>query len=233
MRCHRILCGAAVHDRYICEPLRVGQVPTCSHQPREQQHRCAPIWTGSAHRTIVSRTYGEVTHGLAGQTTRSTVVPTTGLDVCRDPGARAQQLGRELAVLAEQLDEDLVMERRHGITSSELGDQVGGGIDVAERGGLEQAAGVDVVLAEQVCDGAGDLDQTIDAARGEGAAPLDEVGEGALAEAVEPARRAQDGAGHLGVAAQPPGAEPGELAIAGGGDAGADRRRGLAGLGVA
>src|SRR5207302_11419998 len=82
-------------------------------------------------------------------------------------------------------------------------------------GDLEQAAGVDVVLAQQICDGAGDLDQPIDAAGGDGAAALDQLGEGALAQAVELAGGAQDGDRHLGVAAQVPRPEPGELAVAG------------------
>lgn len=34
----------------------------------------------------------------------------------RDPGAGPQLLEGELAVAAEQLDEDLVVERQHGIT---------------------------------------------------------------------------------------------------------------------
>ena len=71
------------------------------------------------------------------------------------------------------------------MASRRLGHEVGAGIDVAERGGLEQAAGVDVVLAEQVGHGAGDLDQPVDAAGGDGAAALDQLGEGAFAEAVE------------------------------------------------
>src|SRR4051812_8452820 len=115
----------------------------------------------------------------------------------------------------------------------ELGPEVGERIDVAKPGGLEQAAGVDVVLAEQIGDGAGDLDQAVDRASGDGAAPLDQLGEGTLAEAVELAGSAQDGAGHLGVAAQAPRPEPGELAVAGGDDAGADLGGGLAGLGAA
>src|SRR4051812_4003572 len=115
----------------------------------------------------------------------------------------------------------------------ELGPEVGERIDVAKPGGLEQAAGVDVVLAEQICDGAGDLDQAVDRARGDGAAPLDQLGEGALAQAVQLAGGAQDRAGHLGVAAQVPRPEPGELAVARGGDAGADLGRRLAGLDAA
>lgn len=41
---------------------------------------------------------------------------------------------------------------------------VGERVDLAERGGLQQAVGVDVVLADEVGDGAGDLAQSIDAA---------------------------------------------------------------------
>jgi len=63
------------------------------------------------------------------------------------------------------------------LQSGDVGDEVGGGVDVAVGGGFEEAAGVDVVLAEQVGDGAGDLDEAIDAAGGERAALLDEVGE--------------------------------------------------------
>src|ERR1043165_7294055 len=75
--------------------------------------------------------------------------------------------------------------------SRDLRDEIGPGVDVAECGGLEQAAGVDVVLAHEVGDGPSDLDEAIDASRGERAAVLDEIGEGALAHAVEPAGRAQ------------------------------------------
>src|SRR6185369_7796009 len=118
----------------------------------------------------------------------------------------------------------------HSHDVRDVGDEVGGGVDVAVGGGFEEAASVDVVLAEEVGDGAGDLDEAIDAAGGERAALLDEIGEGALAEAVELTGRALDGAGHLGVAAQAPGAQAGELAVAGGDDAGADRGGGLAGV---
>src|SRR5262249_23671446 len=84
-------------------------------------------------------------------------------------------------------------DRTGGPRSRDLRDEIGGGSDAAERGRLEQTAGVDVVLAHQIGDGARDLDQAIDAARGERAAVLDEVGEGALADTVEPAGRAQHG----------------------------------------
>jgi hypothetical protein len=54
-----------------------------------------------------------------------------------------------------------VVTRRAGRTrprSYDLGDEVAGGVDVAKRRGFEQAAGVDVVLAEQIGDNrAGDL----------------------------------------------------------------------------
>jgi hypothetical protein len=36
--------------------------------------------------------------------------------VDRDPGTGPEQLGGQLAVAAEQLNEDLVAERQHGIT---------------------------------------------------------------------------------------------------------------------
>src|SRR5512144_2882843 len=85
------------------------------------------------------------------------------------------------------------------------------------------------ILAEQVGDRAGDLDEAVDETGGERAALLDEVGERAFAEAVELTGGALDGAGHLGVAAQVPRAQAGALAIAGGDDALADRGGGLAG----
>jgi hypothetical protein len=53
----------------------------------------------------------------------------------------------------------LKREQGSPIPSGELGDlgrEIGERVDVAEAGGLEQAAGVDVVLAEQIRDGAGD-----------------------------------------------------------------------------
>src|SRR3954452_4215753 len=103
----------------------------------------------------------------------------------------------------------------------DLGGEIGERVAAAEAGSLEQAAGVDVVLAEQIRDGPGDLDQPIDAAGGDGAAPVDQLGGGALAQVVEAAGGALYGARHLGVAAQVPRPEPGEVAVAGGGDASA------------
>src|SRR5882724_2087081 len=120
--------------------------------------------------------------------------------------------------------------RNDSMASHALRYEGGGGVDVAVGGGFEEAAGVDVVLADEVGNGAGDLDEAVDAAGSERAALLDEVGQGALAEAVELTCRALDGAGHLGVAAQAPGAQAGELAVAGTGDAGADRGGGFAGF---
>jgi len=119
------------------------------------------------------------------------------------------------------------------LRSHDVGHEVGGGVDVAVGGGLEEAAGVDVVLADEIRDRAGDLDQPIDRPGGERATRLDEVGEGALAEAVELAGGALDGGRHLGVAAQVPRAQADELAIAGGDDAGANRGGGLAGFAAA
>jgi len=78
-----------------------------------------------------------------------------------------------------------------------------------------------------------DFDEAIDAAGGERAALGDKVGEGVLADAVELAGGARHGAGHLGIAAQVPGAQADELAVAGGGDALADRVGSLAGFAAA
>jgi len=51
-----------------------------------------------------------------------------------DSRARPEQLDGELAIVAEQVDEELVIERRHGGTESgDLEDRVGGGVEERAR----------------------------------------------------------------------------------------------------
>jgi hypothetical protein len=103
---------------------------------------------------------------------------------------------RTISCAIDSIDSIDSFDSKRGRDLGELGDlggQIGERVDVAEAGSLEQAAGVDVVLAHQICDGAGDLDQPVDAAGCDGAAALDQLGEGALAECVELAGGAQDG----------------------------------------
>src|SRR5258706_15006003 len=85
--------------------------------------------------------------------------------------------------------------RNDSMASHDLRYEVGGGVDVAVGGGFEEAAGVDVVLADEDGDGAGDLDEADDAEGGGRAALLDQVGAGALAGAVAPGGGAPRGAG--------------------------------------